>query len=241
VNYNVLSLHEVWIVFWHLEWGVKKRGLSDNLNFVHVLKKIQGLKKLVIKGYYAKIDQHTWKREWVCRCKLYVIIVVRSMSWRKGSEQWGIKGWEAYMWNEWEEVADIWEVSAENRRFNFIKHITLSHCKASDTYCHEFYEPTALWDICDGFILWLPLKYDRRKNSRPLTPSEGVLSHLILVSHVSVSGSENAVITLQPCICSRMTALMKHILCSETGTWKSRMNSQQTLSLHWCLAHVIYW
>ncbi len=40
--------------FWHLEWGVKKRGLSDNLNFVHVLKKIQELKKLVIKGYYAK-------------------------------------------------------------------------------------------------------------------------------------------------------------------------------------------
>jgi hypothetical protein len=99
------------------------------------------------------------------------------------------------MWNEWEEVADIWEVSAENRRFNFIKHITLSHCKASDTYCHEFYEPTALWDICDGFILWLPLKYDRCKNSKPLTPSERVLSHLILVSHVSVSGSENAVIT----------------------------------------------
>jgi hypothetical protein len=57
-------------------------------------------------------------------------------------------------------------------------------------------ESAALWDICAGCILWLPLEYDRCKNSGPLTPPDGVLGHPILVLHVSVSGPENAVITL---------------------------------------------
>jgi hypothetical protein len=39
---------------WHVERGAKKRGLSDNLDFVSLLGNIQGLEKLVIEGYYAK-------------------------------------------------------------------------------------------------------------------------------------------------------------------------------------------
>jgi len=39
---------------WGLERGARERGLGDNLDFIHVLGKIQGLEKLVIGGYYAK-------------------------------------------------------------------------------------------------------------------------------------------------------------------------------------------
>ena len=39
---------------WHLERGAKERGLGDSLDFVRALRKIQGLEKLVIEGYYAK-------------------------------------------------------------------------------------------------------------------------------------------------------------------------------------------
>ena len=40
--------------FRHCERGAMERGLGDNLDFVRALGKIQGLEKLVIKGYYAK-------------------------------------------------------------------------------------------------------------------------------------------------------------------------------------------
>ena len=53
----------------------------------------------------------------------------------------------------------------------------------------------ALWDMCDGCILWLPLEHDRGKSYGPLTPPDGVLGHPVLVLHVSVSGPENAVVT----------------------------------------------
>lgn len=39
---------------WQLRRGARERGLGDNLDVVRVLGKIQGLEKLVIKGYYAK-------------------------------------------------------------------------------------------------------------------------------------------------------------------------------------------
>ncbi|PQE29809.1 hypothetical protein CJF32_00000472 [Rutstroemia sp. NJR-2017a WRK4] len=39
---------------WQFERGDPGRGLGDNLHFVRALGKIQGLEKLVIKGYYAK-------------------------------------------------------------------------------------------------------------------------------------------------------------------------------------------
>ncbi|KAF4637558.1 hypothetical protein G7Y89_g540 [Cudoniella acicularis] len=39
---------------WHLERGAMERGLGDNLDFVRALGMIQGLEKLIIKGYYAK-------------------------------------------------------------------------------------------------------------------------------------------------------------------------------------------
>ena len=39
---------------WYLRRGAMERGLGDNLDFVRVLGKIQGLEKLVIKGCYAK-------------------------------------------------------------------------------------------------------------------------------------------------------------------------------------------
>ncbi len=56
-------------------------------------------------------------------------------------------------------------------------------------------DPAALWDICGGCILWLPLECDLSKTSGPLTPPKGVLGHPILVLDVSVSEPENAVIT----------------------------------------------
>ena len=39
---------------WPLERGAKERGLGDSLDFVRALRKIQGLEKLVIGGYYAR-------------------------------------------------------------------------------------------------------------------------------------------------------------------------------------------
>ena len=39
-----------------------------------------GWRNWSLKGTMRKIGQHTWKREWVCRCELYVAIVVRSVS-----------------------------------------------------------------------------------------------------------------------------------------------------------------
>lgn len=39
---------------WQLERGARERGLGDNLEFVRALGKIQGLKRLVITGYFAK-------------------------------------------------------------------------------------------------------------------------------------------------------------------------------------------
>ena len=39
---------------YHPERGTEERGLGDSLDFVRALGKIQGLEKLVIKGYYAK-------------------------------------------------------------------------------------------------------------------------------------------------------------------------------------------
>ena len=40
---------------WELMRGAKERGLGDSLQFVRALGQIQGLEKLVIKGYYAKL------------------------------------------------------------------------------------------------------------------------------------------------------------------------------------------
>ncbi|KIN06928.1 hypothetical protein OIDMADRAFT_46844 [Oidiodendron maius Zn] len=39
---------------WQLGRGARERGLGDSLDFVRALGNIRGLKKLVIKGYYAK-------------------------------------------------------------------------------------------------------------------------------------------------------------------------------------------
>ena len=56
-------------------------------------------------------------------------------------------------------------------------------------------ETAALWDICPGCILWLPLEYNPLKSAVPMRPPRRVLEHPVVVLNISVSGPEDAIIT----------------------------------------------
>lgn len=34
------------------------------------------------RGKHQKIGLHTWRREWVCGCELYVVTVLKNVNWK---------------------------------------------------------------------------------------------------------------------------------------------------------------
>ena len=85
-------------------------------------------------------------------------------------------------------------LSASWERWEFREFFT-PYSKKLTGLANDERQTPALWDTCEGCILWLPSTLDRCESlSLPKLP-EGVLGHPIVVLRVSVSGPEDAVVS----------------------------------------------
>jgi len=191
-----------------LRQGARERGLGDNLDFVRALGKIRGLEKLVISGYYAK--------NWPAYLEERMGVRVRAMCGHYREER-DLK--EGDLNDEELEIEKLRRETNKKELQTFMEYQQGTEDLIPKSIYHRAmaklgalsvmnfgYESAVLWDICGGFILWLPLKYDRCKNSWLLTllvclfEDNSLIKHILCSVHFKQREDNKAATSRNSCI-----------------------------------------